>query len=273
LIIMKAPRWQVKILLLLVLVSLSSVQCALEPEPRPGMTAVLAMESDERSTATAETQARVMEVLRQRMKARGNRGRVTAEGEDRVLLELEAVEGRDEAAWRTEVQSLIQPARLEFIWLRNVRRPGPEPAGDPAARYEARVEEIWDTQRKRILSSEEVREEILYSDRSSIILTGENVIPGRAATEFRGAGLVTLLKFDKEGTRRLAEFTHAHVGSLLAIVIDGEINSVPRIQEPIQDGEIAISGGGGPDDAQTLADLFNSGSLPVPLRIVSLEVG
>jgi preprotein translocase subunit SecD len=69
-----------------------------------------------------------------------------------------------------------------------------------------------------------------------------------------------------EGGRRFFDFTSAHVGESLAVVLDGKIQEVANIKEPIHDqGE--ISGGRMSDQAaKDLAMILRSGALPAGIK-------
>lgn len=78
---------------------------------------------------------------------------------------------------------------------------------------------------------------------------------------------VITVSFNAEGTARFADVTSAHVGSMLAIVIDDHVASAPIIREPIMGGVAQISGNTSLEDAERLAALLRSGALPAPLRL------
>jgi preprotein translocase subunit SecD len=68
-----------------------------------------------------------------------------------------------------------------------------------------------------------------------------------------------------EGGRKFFNFTSAHVGEGLAVVLDGKVVEVANIREPIKDqGE--ISGGFTEDSAKDLALTLRSGALPAGIK-------
>jgi preprotein translocase subunit SecD len=69
-----------------------------------------------------------------------------------------------------------------------------------------------------------------------------------------------------EGGRRFFDFTSAHTGESLAVVLDGKVQEVANIKEPIHDqGE--ISGGRMSDQAaKDLAMILRSGALPAGIK-------
>ncbi len=71
-----------------------------------------------------------------------------------------------------------------------------------------------------------------------------------------------------EGSQEFATFTAQHVGSVLAIVLDKQVISVPTINNAITGGTGEISGSFTEDEANTLAVQLRYGSLPIPLKVV-----
>jgi len=65
-----------------------------------------------------------------------------------------------------------------------------------------------------------------------------------------------------------ADYTANNVGSVLAIILDKEVISVPTINSAITDGQGVISGNFTPEAANALAVQLRYGSLPIPLKIV-----
>lgn len=76
--------------------------------------------------------------------------------------------------------------------------------------------------------------------------------------------------FTPEAAARLAEFTGAHVGQPLAIVVDYRVYSVPVIQDVITDTAV-ISGNFTPEQAAALALKLSGPPLPVAFYLESLE--
>jgi protein-export membrane protein SecD len=98
-----------------------------------------------------------------------------------------------------------------------------------------------------------------------------------AALEFMGQGgpvanePVVKIVFNEDGARLFETITKEHTGKSLAIFLDGEMISAPRINEPIIGGNAIISGGFTPDEARSLAQNLNFGALPVPIELASTQ--
>ena len=79
---------------------------------------------------------------------------------------------------------------------------------------------------------------------------------------------VVAFELDNEGTKIFRDYTTAHQGDYLAIVLDKEVISIPRISTAITGGSGSISGNFTNETANELAIQLRYGSLPVPLKVV-----
>jgi len=73
-----------------------------------------------------------------------------------------------------------------------------------------------------------------------------------------------------EGGQVFGPFTGSAIGKPMAIVLDGVVLSAPTIQARLDTGG-TITGNFSQDEASTLALQLRSGSLPIPLRVVSSQ--
>src|SRR5262249_5147843 len=112
-------------------------------------------------------------------------------------------------------------------------------------------------------------------EHSDLILTGADLLPESSqgiSTQAGPAEPVVNFHFNANGARVFANFTTKKVHEYLAIVLDGVIISAPSIREPITEGKGAVEGGFRTiAEARNLAALLNSGSLPVPLKVVETQ--
>jgi len=76
------------------------------------------------------------------------------------------------------------------------------------------------------------------------------------------------IKFTGEGAEKFEEITKRNIGSPLAIFLDGQVISAPRVNEAISGGEAVISGQFSLDQAKNLAIQLNAGALPVPITVL-----
>lgn len=79
------------------------------------------------------------------------------------------------------------------------------------------------------------------------------------------------LAFNEEGKKLFGEITKANVGKLVAIYLDGQPISTPKVNEAITDGNAIISGTFSLKEAKELKGRLNSGAIPVPITLVQTE--
>jgi SecD/SecF fusion protein len=114
---------------------------------------------------------------------------------------------------------------------------------------------------------------VLVRDEAKI--TGEHII--KSGTSFGGLeGMSVSFKLNPFGTRIFADLTKKHARSevgddarRLAIILDNKLVSAPVINTPIPNGEGMITGGFSLQEANDLATVLRSGSLPASLEIIS----
>lgn len=78
-------------------------------------------------------------------------------------------------------------------------------------------------------------------------------------------------ELNPDAAQIFADYTAAHVGEYLCIVLDKEVISCPTVREPIPSGQASISGQFTFDTARQLAIQLRYGALPVPLRVESFN--
>lgn len=99
------------------------------------------------------------------------------------------------------------------------------------------------------------------------IMTGAALQSAYVSRDQVGEYIVSFTLTDA-GSRIFSDYTAAHVGGYLAIVLDKQVISIPRIDEAITQGSGAISGSFTYDSANSLAIQLSYGALPIPLKIV-----
>ena len=104
------------------------------------------------------------------------------------------------------------------------------------------------------------------------VVTGADLREATAETDSFSISQVAFEMTDAGGDI-LGQFTAENVGKFLTIVLDKQVISSPRIQQPISDRG-SISGNFSLEEAQHLALQLRYGRLPIPLRIESTrEIG
>ncbi len=79
------------------------------------------------------------------------------------------------------------------------------------------------------------------------------------------------LQFNAEGSDLFAKMTKENVGKTIAIYLDGQPISQPRVNEEITGGKAQITGGFTPAEAKQLVGRLNSGALPIPIELLSTQ--
>ncbi|WP_455655620.1 protein translocase subunit SecD [Phascolarctobacterium sp.] len=99
------------------------------------------------------------------------------------------------------------------------------------------------------------------------VLTGKDLKDAKAQIS-QGNQSVVGLEFSDEGGKKFADLTARNVGKPIAIVLDGEVLTNPVVQEAITGGRAQISGSRTMEEAEHLAILLRSGSLPVKIEVM-----
>lgn len=118
----------------------------------------------------------------------------------------------------------------------------------------------------------------------TIVLDGGNVKDATIATDNESAGYAVALEFDSEGSNLFHQATsQAYSGAVtsaiegvdnkaIMIILDGQIISAPRVNEPISGGQCSITGGFSQEEASNLAALIRGGALPLELEEINSSV-
>lgn len=107
-----------------------------------------------------------------------------------------------------------------------------------------------------------------YVIEDRVIVSGENLVDAQASFDSRTQEPVVSFRFDTKGATRFGQATQQNVGRLFAIILDKQVISAPRIQEPILGGSGQITGSFTVDTANNLAVLLRAGALPATLTII-----
>lgn len=102
--------------------------------------------------------------------------------------------------------------------------------------------------------------------RRRVIISGEELTD--AQPSYQQGSPVVSFRFNTAGGKRFGQVTTENTGKPFAIILDNEIISAPRINEPILGGSGIISGGFTVEEANNLAVLLRAGALPAPLQIL-----
>lgn len=187
-----------------------------------------------------------------------------SEQQERLVVELPGVTDVDEA-----VAAIGQTPLLEFKLVDQEV----QAAQQQAASLETQVATSGAAVGNVQIDGESVADMELYIDTG---LTGRYL--ESAALEFAGGTggqlsnePVVSIRFTSEGAALFESITRDNTGEFLAIFLDGELMSAPRINEAISGGQAIISGGFSAEEARSLARNLSFGALPVPIELQSTQ--
>ncbi|GGC55843.1 protein translocase subunit SecD [Chelatococcus reniformis] len=101
-----------------------------------------------------------------------------------------------------------------------------------------------------------------------VIVEGEDLVDAQPGFDQRTSEPIVNFRFNVRGAQKFGQATSENVGRPLAIVLDNEVVSAPRIINPITGGSGQISGRFTVEQANDLALLLRAGALPAKLTVV-----
>lgn len=112
---------------------------------------------------------------------------------------------------------------------------------------------------------------------SLIALKGEPVLEGdvitSASSEYDNMqGNVVSMRMSDKGSHQWANITGNNLGRAIAIVLDGNVYSAPRVNSRIEGGSSQITGDFTPEEANDLANVLKSGKMSAKVDVVSNNV-
>ncbi|MBU2700894.1 preprotein translocase subunit SecD [Sporomusaceae bacterium BoRhaA] len=110
-----------------------------------------------------------------------------------------------------------------------------------------------------------------FQDESgATVLTGKDLKDAKAEIDQSKRNLVNL-EFTPEGAKAFGDLTTKNVGKHISILLDKQVLTSPVVNEPITGGKAMITGNRTIEEAQNLAILLRSGSLPVKVEVMELR--
>ncbi|MFO7371217.1 MAG: protein translocase subunit SecDF [Bacteroidales bacterium] len=102
-------------------------------------------------------------------------------------------------------------------------------------------------------------------------LTGDVVTRAVNSYDQNTAEAYVSMEMNSQGTQIWARLTRENVGKILTVVMDDYVYSFPRVTEEIPTGSTQITGVDA-KEAEDLANLLKSGTMPAPCKIIQEEV-
>lgn len=111
---------------------------------------------------------------------------------------------------------------------------------------------------------------IFKSPTGQVILTGKDLVSATASIGTQGPQVN--LTFDAAGSQAFAAATQTYLNKQISIYLDKTLLESPTVQSVIPNGQAQISGGFSTlTAAQNMANLLNSGALPIPMHIIEVQ--
>lgn len=157
-------------------------------------------------------------------------------GEDRLMVQLPEITNIEEVK-----KTLGSVAKLDFRLVANEKTPSSQTITLPS----------------KAGGTVTLEDEVLMS--------GDAIDNAQVEINPRTNEVEVSLKLNSFGAQTFARITTENQGRSLAIILDGRVQSYPRINEPIREGRAVINGGFTKQEAKQLSIVLRSGALPAPL--------
>lgn len=191
-------------------------------------------------------------IIRNRVDALGTKEiNLYRESGDLIVLQIPNEQSSDEVK-----QLISSSAKLTFNIVNKYNPYTDNPLNVFDSNYKAVKVKSKVTTEKPLYQIVQKEPSVLGSDLSDARITFDNISAAIAIT------------FNSKGAKDFAKATSLNSGSQLAIVIDDEVVSSPRINEPIMSGRAVISGSFTPEELKTLTISLKSGALPTKFNVV-----
>jgi preprotein translocase subunit SecD len=207
-----------------------------------GVQALLEADLPEGTAVDAEKMRTATRIVENRVNGLGvTEALVQQAGDKRIVVELPGIEDPTVA-----ISTIQETGLLEFVDMGNT----PLPAGTRIVTDIATSE------------TPDADEQVWHT-----VMTGDVIENVQVSRDPTGQYVIQFQLYP-EGADIFAEYTTAHVGEFLGIVLDKTVISAPNVNEPITEGEGVISGAFTLESANNLAVQLRYGSLPIPLKVV-----
>jgi preprotein translocase subunit SecD len=182
---------------------------------------------------------------------------ITRQGDNRILVQLPGLQDPARA------KALIGKTALLEFKLVDDQTPVDQAV---AGRLPEGAELLY---QRRVDKDAKTEQKVPIVVQKRALLTGAELTRAEVAADPNAPGnWQVAIEFNPEGARRFGEVTERNVGKQLAIVLDGNVYSAPRINERIPAGRAVITGQFTVEEARDLAIVLRAGALPAPVQIL-----
>lgn len=233
-----------------------------------GLSVVLTAKGSDGAAVSAEDMEKSRAIIESRVNALGaSEAVVQVQGTDQILVQIPGLTNTEDA-----LDTIGKTGKLEFARLDSFTDQ------DVVSKIEqgqyAGEGTVTDAFGNTFPSGKEEHlavEEGTYTP----LVTGSNITSvsvGQASQT--STDYAVNLSLDSEGTAAFAQATADLVSTngQIVIILDGEVQSAPAVQNEISNGDVSITGGYTLDEAKAMQTVLESGSLPVSFEYAQSQV-
>jgi len=188
---------------------------------------------------------------------------IQIQGGDKIVVELPGVTDPDAA-----IKTFGQTGRLEFV-----------DAGDtvlsPGQKVQTTYPNLWPVPADQLTAASPITGTSAISGTTqatepkfATVVTGEHLRTADLAFQQTTNAPLVSFTLTPDGAKRFSEYSSKNIGKILAIVLDGEVISAPRINGVISD-QGQIEGQFTREEANSLVLQLKYGALKVPLEVIN----
>jgi protein-export membrane protein SecD len=215
---------------------------------RGGVSVILTAVPSAGQSVTQADMEKALLIITQRVNKLGaSETSVQRQGNDALLVQIPGIKNETEA-----LKIINTTGKLEFV--------------DVSSLPTATASEIsaWANSGGARAKAPSIPETITYTP----VVSGDtitNAMAGQSSGVNAGQVVVTL-NMNSVGTAAWRDYTASHIGKEVAIVLDRVVQSAPYIKDAIPTGDTEISGSFTVEEANYLATVLQTGSLPVKMK-------
>ena len=221
-----------------------------------GNTIIVTLSPEEKAATDNRTIQQSLEIIRRRVDEVGTREpTIQRQGADRILIQVPGIGSAEElkALIGTTARLTFHPVIQQTTNAEAVPGPG-----------EILVQDLDDNS-------------LYYILERTAVVTGDDLVDAQPGFDQNGLPSVTF-RFNPSGARVFGRYTTENTGAPFAIVLDEQVITAPRINEPITGGSGQITGNFTVDSSTQLAVLLRAGALPAEMtfleeRTIGPELG
>ncbi|SMX22399.1 protein translocase subunit SecD [Boseongicola aestuarii] len=211
-----------------------------------GNTIIVSLSPEEKAATDNRTIQQSLEIIRRRVDEVGTREpTIQRQGSDRILIQVPGIGSAEElkALIGTTARLTFHPVIQQTSNAEAVPGPG-----------EILVQDLDDSS-------------LYYILERTAVVTGDDLVDAQPGFDQNGLPSVTF-RFNPSGARVFGRYTTENTGAPFAIVLDNQVITAPRINEPITGGSGQITGNFTVDSSTQLAVLLRAGALPAEMTFL-----